>query len=267
LRDRRYADFRDTEQAFCELLQVIQPKKPFEPEVVFVPAGEFLMGSNPEKDKDAHDDEQPQHTLALPDYYIARTPVTNAQYLAFVQAASRRPPRHWEGGRPPEGKEDHPVVYVSWHGALAYCRWLAEVTGRPYGLPSEAEWEKAASWDAASGRKRIYPWGDGWDIGRCSVGGNTTTLVGRYSPDGDSPYGCADMAGNVYEWTRSLYDDYPYDPADGREDLEAVRGRVVRGGSFDYDRDRARCACRDGYRPAEVWVSQGFRVCVVAQQE
>jgi formylglycine-generating enzyme required for sulfatase activity len=119
-------------------------RQPIEPEMVLIPAGKFLMGSDPSVDKNARDNEQPQHTLHLPDYYLAKTPVTNAQYAAFVQATYRRQPEGWEHGKPPSGKEDHPVVHVSWHDAVAYCRWLSEVTGRPYRLPSEAEWEKGA---------------------------------------------------------------------------------------------------------------------------
>jgi len=233
-----------------ELPRVLPPGEPFEPEMVLIPAGEFLMGSDPKVDKGAYDREQPQHSLILPDYYLARTPVTNAQYLAFVQGTDQRAPKHWKGGKPPSGKEDHPVVNVSWRDALAYCRWLARVTGRAYNLPSEAEWEKGArgGFPPASGGDRggarIYPWGNEWDLSLCnsSEGGKgDTTPVGAY-PGGASPYGLLDMAGNVWEWTRTLWGKdsgesvfkYPYNTTDGREDLEAGGSvlRVVRGGSF-----------------------------------
>jgi formylglycine-generating enzyme required for sulfatase activity len=243
----------------------VAARQPFEPEMVPIPAGEFLMGSDPTRDQGVRNDEQPQHRLYLPDYRIARTPVTNAQYLAFVQAAGRAPPVHWVGGRPPQGKEDHPVVYVNCYEALVYCLWLAQVTGVPYTLPSEAEWEKAAGWDAASGRKRIYPWGDEWDATRCNSaesGGGGTTAVDAY-PQGASPYGVLDMAGNVWEWTRSLYVGYLYNPMDGRENLNAVGFRVVRGGSFAVDRSGARCALRGMVLPNGSWINFGLRVCVV----
>jgi formylglycine-generating enzyme required for sulfatase activity len=139
-------------------------KQPFEPEMILIPAGEFLMGSDPQKDSDTEDNEQPQHLLYLPDYYLGKTPVTNAQYRAFVQATGYQRPEDWAKGRPPRDKEDHPVVNVSWYDAVTYCRWLSEVTGKSYSLPSEAEWEKGAR--GTDGR--IYPWGNQWDETRCN---------------------------------------------------------------------------------------------------
>ena len=231
------------------------PRQPFEPEVIHIPAGEFLMGSDPEQDKHAYESEQPQHTLYLPDYYLAKTPVTNAQYLAFVQASGHRQPEHWERGKPPGARADHPVVYVSWADAVAYCRWLAEASGKPYRLPSEAEWEKGAR--GADGR--IWPWGNQWDPKRCNSkegGKGGATPVGAY-PQGASLYGCLDMAGNVWEWTSSLWGKdwespdfkYPYDAADGREDPEAKGRRVLRGGAFTGNQTVTRCAVRYGYFP------------------
>jgi len=165
------------------------------------------------------------------------------------------------------------VVYVFWHDAVVYCRWLSEVTGRPYRLPSEAEWEKGAR--GTDGR--IYPWGNQWDAERCNNkegGKGDTTPVGAY-PQGASPYGPLDMAGNVWEWTRSLWGKdwkepsfkYPYDPDDGREDLEAEGYRVLRGGSWFFSRDLARCVERDGYLPVSSVSYVGFRLCVVSRQD
>jgi formylglycine-generating enzyme required for sulfatase activity len=218
-------------------------------QMVLIPAGEFLMGSDPKKDKDAEDSEQPQHILYLPDYYLAKTPVTNAQYQAFMLATGYDPPEHWEGKSHPRGKGDHPVVRVSWHDAVAYCNWLAEVTGKPYRLPSEAEWEKGAR--GSDGH--IWPWGDQWDAKRCNAlesGKGGTTPVGAY-PQGASPYGLLDMAGNVWEWTLSLHKGYPYRADDGREDLGAGDDvfRVPRGGSWGDLRHRLRSAIRDWLIP------------------
>jgi formylglycine-generating enzyme required for sulfatase activity len=241
-----------------EVLPKPPARQPFEPEMILIPAGEFLMGSDPSVDKTADDDEQPQHTLYLPDYRLAKTPVTNAQYAAFVQATGRADPKHWKDGRPPGDKGNHPVVYVYWHDAIAYCNWLAEITGKPYCLPSEAEWEKGAR--GSDGR--TYPWGNRWDAKRCNnaEGGKGGTMpVGDY-PKGASPYGLLDMAGNVWEWTRSVYKSYPYIPEDGREDLESGGSRVLRGGSWYLDQNFARCALRFRLNPDFRIGNFGFRV-------
>jgi serine/threonine-protein kinase len=251
---------------------ILEHREPFEPELVLIPAGEFLMGSDPKKDEDTYEEEQPQHRLHLPDYYIAKAPVTDTQYLAFVQSTSYREPKNWDKGKPPGGKEDHPVVSVTWHDAMAYCRWLTKTTGRSYRLPSEAEWEKAAR--GTDGR--IYPWGDeSPDKNRCNFDKNLgdTTPVGQYSPRGDSHYGCVDTAGNVFEWTLSLWGKekldfkYPYDPQDGRENLEAGSDilRVCRGGAFYFSQRYVRCAFRGWNFPYGRYINLGFRVCVAAQ--
>jgi formylglycine-generating enzyme required for sulfatase activity len=196
----------------------------------------------------------------LPDYYMARTPVTNAQYAAFVKAADHKPPGYWVAKKPAQGLENHPVVEVSWHDAMAYCGWLVEIVGRPYRLPSEAEWEKAAR--GADGR--IYPWGNEWDAQRCNTEeGNKeeTTLVGSY-PQGASPYGLLDMAGNVWEWTLSLYRPYPYRSSDGREDPRAEGTRVLRGGSWFHRRRYARVSHRNLNIPINLSGDVGFRVVV-----
>ncbi|MGA9351422.1 MAG: formylglycine-generating enzyme family protein [Anaerolineae bacterium] len=250
-------------QAFQGSLEVVQPfdspsttlrtgfrtppVKPFEPEMVLIPAGEFTMGSDPSLDQDAVDDEQPQHTLYLPDYYLAKTPVTNAQYAAFVQATGHHLPEHWIGRQPPTGKEDHPVVYVSWHDAMAYCHWLAEETGKPYRLPSEAEWEKGAR--GSDGR--IYPWGSQKDEKRCNTAGGKQEAT---------PYDLLGMAGNVWEWTWSVCEIYPYDPEDGREDIKSGVGRVLWGGSWYRNQWYARCTLRYAVYPDARYHYLGFRV-------
>ena len=258
---------RGLEHVVSELLKVVRPFKLLEPEMILIPAGEFLMGSDPGVDKDAQDDEQPQHTVYLPDYYIAKTPVTNAQYAAFVQATGHRVPNvdggwakpyNWSGSTPPRGKEEHPVVLVSWHDAVGYCNWLAEVTGKPYRLPSEAEWEKGAR--GSDGH--IYPWDNRWDAKRCNTsegGKRGTTSVGAY-PQGASPHGLLDMAGNVWEWCSTRVRDYSYQPDDEREDLEGGVFRVLRGGSWNNSQSDARCAFRLGPGPDLLGFSVGFRV-------
>ncbi len=226
------------------------------PETVTVPAGHFWMGSDKRIDKDAWDHELPQHRLYLPGYRIGKYPVTNEEYAAFLTATGHSVPHRWEENRT---KLDHPVVYVTWLDATAYCRWLSETTGRDYRLPSEAEWEKAAR--GSDGR--IYPWGNQPpDERRCNFDNNVddTTPVGSY-PAGVSPYGCFDMAGNVWEWTNSLYRGYPYRFDDGREESEhkGNESRVLRGGAFYGNRKEARCASR-WYDPWFRHYYRGFRL-------
>lgn len=239
-----------------------------------IPAGDFLMGSDPARDPRAGPEEQPQHRLYLPEYAIARTPITNAQYVVFLRETRRKPPSHWRilrwrVRRFPRHQEEYPITNVSWYDALAYCQWLSQVAGKPYRLPSEAEWEKAAR--GTDGR--LFPWGDRWDAARCNINNRAehTTPVTAF-PEGASPYGVLDMVGNVWEWTRSLWGDrlraptfgYPYDPHDGRENQTApefVR-RVLRGVSFYNDQHRARCAARYRYSPHNCYVSVGFRVVI-----
>ena len=168
--------------------------------------------------------------MSLPEFYIGKYPVTNAQYAAFVKATGGRGLSGWLSESTLRGKEAHPAVNVSWRDAAAFCRWLGQGTGLAFRLPTEAEWEKAAR--GADGR--IYPWGDAPpDETLCNIDGTVgdTTPVGTY-PKGASPCGALDMAGNVWEWTGSLYKEYPYDAADGREDPSGGGLRVVRGGSW-----------------------------------
>lgn len=226
-------------------------------EFVQVPEGKFVMGSSEEDEE-----ERPQHIVNIPyDYYMGRFPVTNAQYAAYVGAkGSAHPVEEWKE------KADHPVVNVSWTDAMAYCHWLNELRrselppGFMLRLPTEAEWEKAARGTEGS----IYPWGDTFDETKGNVdsgGKNDTTPVGAYSPQGDSPYGAADMLGNIWEWTHSLFARYPYQVDDGRED-ELISGRhVQRGGSFLGSDRLASAASR--YRGSPAFLDfVGFRVAV-----
>ncbi len=250
-------------------------RQAFEPEMVCIPAGEFLMGSDPERDKDARDVEQPQHVVVLPEDFISRTPVTNGHYAAFVQATGYRRPAYWKDGQIPVGQEDHPVTDIAWYDAMAYCRWLSRATGEPYRLPSEAEWEKGAR--GTDGR--FYPWGNQWDVACCTTlesGKRGTRPVGA-CPRGSSPYGLLDMAGHVWELTLSLWGrcapvpqfEYPYDPQDGREKFEASPRlqRVLRGGSFMDDRYAARCAFRHACYPLFRNCNVGFRVVIAPHSE
>jgi len=207
-------------------------------DMILIPAGEFMMGSD-----DGYNDEKPAHKVYLGAYYIDRYPVTNAEYKRFVDATGHRQP-NWKGGTYPAGKADHPVVRVSWEDATAYAQWAGKR------LPTEAEWEKAAR--GVDGRR--WPWGNEWGAGRCNsqeTGIGDTTPVGKYSPAGDSPYGSADMAGNVWEWVGDWYDDTYYASSPARNPMgpshPVIPNRVVRGGAWDYDDNDARSAYRDHY--------------------
>ena len=198
--------------------------EPPEIEMDTVPAGEFVMGlagNWPQKGR-----EEPSHTVSLEDYQIGRFEVTNAQYRRFVEDTGHP----WN-----DGPDDLPASGLTWQDAWLFCAWLRLVTGKPYHLPTEAQWEKAATWNPQKGRKQPYPWGNKRDDKRCNLltkhpGGPTP--VGSFSPKGDSPYGCADMIGNVEEWCNSSLAPYPYDATDGREELHLHGRRVIRGGDW-----------------------------------
>lgn len=222
-------------------------------EFCLVPAGEFLMGSA-DSDEEALDSEKPQHKVYLDTYYIGRYPVTNAQYALFLNQSGHRPSLKWNNK---QIMKDHPVVYVSWEDADAYCRWAG------LRLPTEAEWEKAARGDDG----RIYPWGNEWDAQKCNTyegGKRGATSVGVYSPAGDSPYGCADMAGNVWEWTADWYDKgyYRVSPARNPKGADSGRYRVLRGGSWTITQRYARVSFRSLNVPVVFTDNVGFRVVV-----
>jgi formylglycine-generating enzyme required for sulfatase activity len=246
--------------------QVPPPVTVPEPEMVLIADGEFLMGTRGE-DVDAIakkrgvgrtfiEREVPQREVFVQEFEIGKYQVTNFQYQAFVQDTGHQSPGHWEGNQYPDGLDDHPVVNVSWHDAVAYCEWLSERTGKPYRLPTEIEWEKAAR--GTDGRE--WPWGNEWDESKCNTaegGLGTTTPLGQYSPNGDSPYGVADMAGNAREWCADWFKAYPGNSFPHESYGETVR--VLRGGSWSDYQGFARCASRDWGGPHYGWHYVGFR--------
>ena len=223
---------------------------------VNVPAGEVVLGRDAVPfTGEAPADELPRHVVDLPSFELSLTPVTNAQYERFVATGAVAPPALWLDGTTPTGLEAHPVTWVDWFDARAFCSW---VEGR---LPTEAEWEKAAR----GGDARLYPWGDEDDPeGRAAVGSGikhgATSAVGE-RPAGASPFGLLDMSGNVWEWVSTAYRPYPYDSADGREDPRDGPERVLRGGSFASPAlSWARCASRSRSHAVRRQRHIGFRV-------
>jgi formylglycine-generating enzyme required for sulfatase activity len=190
--------------------------------------------------------------------------VTVAEYACAVRAKAVREPSVGTWGSITWADQlqrpDHPVVRVSWHHAWAYAAWLAQVTGQPWRLPTEAEWEKAAR--GTDGR--LYPWGDAFDGTRCNTSASesgATTPVGTYADRGDaSPYGVHDLAGNVWEWTSSLYKPYPYSPNGGREQPQSAGNRVLRGGSSAENPPSARVVFRYHADPVSARKDDGFRL-------
>jgi len=244
-------------------------------EQVFVPAGEFIMGSEDIEAQTSKDNgraypEIPQHTLYLDGYWIDKFEVTNAQYTMCVEAGACTPPHSPGSYTYPHYFDNpdfanYPVIWVSWYQARGYCEWA----GRR--LPNEAEWEKASR--GTEGQK--YPWGndpvDGEKANFCDVnctrginnprfddGYPDTAPVGSF-PEGASPYGAMDMSGNVWEWVSSLIKDYPYDAADGREDLEKYGERAWRGGPWSNGYWWMRSSVRYRSVPFYKWYVLGIR--------
>ena len=199
--------------------------------MMLVGAGQFIMGD------DSHNpDEKPTHKVTLPDFYIDKFEVTNEQYKKFCDETKHPPPPNpfWDD----HYFSDHPrspVLGVSWDDATAYARWAGKR------LPTEEEWEKAASWDPAGNKKRTWPWGDDADASRANVGrttGETHTMDVGQLPNGASAYGVQDLAGNAAEWVDSFYQPYPGNQTANPQ--FGTKNRVVRGSSYYGSLDFAR---------------------------
>ena len=246
------------------------------PEFVAIPAGPFVMGASPAADPQAFDNErwsaaQGEGTLDLSLFYLSRTEVTVASFGEFVTATGAKADR-----RAIEAPAAHPVAFVSWPDALAYCRWLdstlrtsadtppdiarALAQGWHVTLPTEAQWEKAAR----GTDRRIFPWGDAPRRDRANYEGPSPTPVGQFACP-ECAHGLADMAGNVWEWTRSPYQPYPYDEADDRAGLDADALWVMRGGAFNDQARLVRASARGAAEPGARRAFIGFRVALTAK--
>jgi sulfatase modifying factor 1 len=227
------------------------PAPPESTEMTSIPAGPFTMGYD-----GGLDDEKPPHEAELPEYQIDLFEVTNAQFAGFVEATGYQTEAEQAGSSRvwrdewSEGKDNHPVVRVTWNDAIAYCEWVGKH------LPTEAEWEKAARGPESF----IYPWGDTYDAAKANgrdSGLRSTVAVGSYG-EGTSPYGAFDMAGNVREWTA----DPGYFPYPGNNIPSSYYGdelRVLRGGGWFDDAPDLRTTRRNPTSPTAANWDIGFR--------
>jgi formylglycine-generating enzyme required for sulfatase activity len=240
---------------------------------VEIPAGAFLMGSDPRKDPLAFDNERwtaaaPQQAVDLAAFYIGRFEVTVAQFGAFVEATGLR-----AEPRALSAPANHPVAWVTWPEAVAYGRWLERALkesgetparlkqlladGWHVGLPNEAQWEKAAR--GSDGR--TYPWGDTPRRDRANYATGGVVPVGSISCP-ECAFNLSDMSGNVWELTRSPYQPYPFSPTYERINLDADALWVMRGGSFGDPERNVRAAVRGGADPGARRAFIGFRVAI-----
>jgi formylglycine-generating enzyme required for sulfatase activity len=243
------------------------------PDFVEVPGGPFVMGADPARDPQAYDNERwsresGEGVVDMPLFYVARHEITVAQFSAFVRATGWKADPQALAGPPA-----HPVAFVTWPDAIAYCRWLEPALknspstpgdlrqrlseGWRVSLPTEAEWEKAAR----GTDRRTYPWGNEPRRDRANYGNTGTTPVGQLACP-ECPYGLADMSGNVWEWTRSPSQPYPYDPNDDRTNLDADALWVMRGGHYGDGPRNVRTTTRGAADPGARRAFIGFRVAV-----
>ncbi len=229
--------------------------------------------------------ELPQHDVLLSSYYISVTEVPISGYVQFLNAGGNDD--HWrsqmtsttfcgilQSGSPGSytysvatDRGNYPVTYVTWNDATHFCDWMTMTYTGTWRLPTEAEWEKAARWVAATSTARVYPWGNSWDCNALNNGYAACVrifrpnVVGSY-PTGISPYGLLDMAGNVAEWVSDYYSAtyYQSSPSENPTGPTTGTNRVVRGGSFLNGLDETRCAARQNFSPTSVLNSVGFRV-------
>ncbi len=225
-----------------EILKSVTQKYPG---MIYIPEGMVIVGS-----KSGDPCEKPPYKINLEAFYIGKYEVTNQEYRDFVTESGYAAPQHWEGNQIPPGLEKHPVTWVSFEDAEAYCLWKG---GR---LPSEAEWERAAH----GAQPALYPWGDEFDPNRANIwqaGRRGTAPVGSY-PLGASRFGVEDMAGNVFEWVNDFFHPYPGSRTRFKESDK--HKRILRGGSWNFNQYYARTTHRFPRMGGEKSRSYGFRL-------
>ncbi len=225
--------------------------------MVYIPPGKFIMGSD-EDDLEGVGEEQPSHEVYLDGYWIGKYEVTFDQYDKFCAESSRDRPGDSDAGW---GRGKRPAINVSWYDAEAYCRWLSAKTGLNFKLPTEAQWEKAAR--GTEGQR--FPWGNQEANEKLANFGNDSEIrktnpVGSY-PQGESPYGLMDMAGNVWEWCYDWYGSYSAEPQKNPTGPQTGHFRVLRGGSWFDSPMYIRCSIRFYAKPSYRGNIEGFRLC------
>ena len=248
-------------------------------DLVFVPAGAFKMGDN---FGDGDPRERPVHVVELDAFYIGKYEMTNGEWRKFRDDPGYDDAKFWPGGwvvpknqvpywndaRNHGGgtpnSDEYPVLGVNWDSATAYCNWLSAKTGKKYRLPTEAEWEKAATFSPNAIQKQRFPWGDTMpDESRANLFENGLWVVAPIGafPAGASDYGCQQLIGDVWEWTTSDYTPYPGFKSDFDEynDKWFVGQKVLRGGSFATPQIHIRSTYRNFFYPHERWMIAGFR--------
>jgi formylglycine-generating enzyme len=224
--------------------------KAYDLTMIYIPPGKFMMGAD-----DISDAEKPLHEVDLDGYWIGKYEVTFAQYDRYCKETGKEKP-----GDAGWGREKRPVINVSWDEAAAYCLWLSQKTVLTFQLPTESQWEKAARGTGGL----IYPWGNDFDKNKCNSyesGLKKTMPVGSY-PLGKSPYGCMDMAGNVWEWCADWYNEGYYKNSHSKNPPGPEKGecRVLRGGYWFDVAPFCRAAYRFAFRPADRYGFGGFRL-------
>ncbi len=248
--------------------------------MVPIPEGSFMMGRNlTDEEKNYVIDETgrrekvfvydyPAHEMPVKAFYLDQTEVSNREYAEFVKAAGHAPPDDWENKpEPPANAENIPVTHVTYQDAIDYCSWLSQrrKDGLSYRLPTEAEWEYAARGQNAGkpdGKMSLFPWGDEWVAGRANTKESRLehTQNATANPDGASPFGALNLAGNVFEWTATDFSHYPgSDQQTPREPGYQGTYQVVRGGSFDFPKEYAMTTTRVWARPTNKGPRLGFR--------
>jgi formylglycine-generating enzyme required for sulfatase activity len=229
-------------------------------ELVFIAAGTFIMG-----DDFGPRSAQPAHEITLSNFWISRYPVTAVEYANYLIETRRTAPTFWPHPARWLEAANRPAAGVTWRDALGYCAWLGKQLNRQIRLPTEAEWEKAATWNDESGTKTLYPFGNEFDPAYANTAESLIgelTPVDQYRLVGDSHYGVSDMFGNAGEWTLTKHMPYPYLDTDGRHDLNLMGYRVARGGSFQAEGKWTTAIHRQYYSPDETRYPVGFRVVV-----